>query len=635
MLKEETRGFLEKVHPLDLLPEEDLEALVAEATLEYFPRDVQILSQGGAPAEHLFLVKKGGVRLQVQSEARRGNTPADAEDGVVIDDRSEEDYFGLVSLITGEPPRATIVALEDTICCLVPKAGLLAVLERNPPVNERLLKSYLVQIVDRAYIRKNDAGDSLGQRTLLATRLDSVARRAPVTAPVTATIREAARRMAEHRISSVIVVGEGGEPAGIVTDRDLREKVVAAGLDPAAGVGEIMSAPLIGIEAGEHCFEALLEMMRRGVHHLAVLKAGRLSGVVTHHDLMVLQGASPAVLVKELAKLGSLDDLGEAAARLRKTVSTLVREGAEPRDVSRTITELAQRCVNRVVDLREQELGGPPLPYSLFLLGDGGRQELLLDAWLELGVATEDAADPETLERTRSFFADLRQGLEEARRASGGVVDARLPEEHVRSFSDWRQAFQGRGEAPPELAAGKYFDSRAIRGDARAVESLRRILVRRAAAGGGLLRGLSASTVANRPPIGFFRRFVVAKSGEHRNELDLCRKGVQPLVEVVRILALEQGIEALATRDRLLELRAGPFPRGEEIEQALDYLAALLLRHQMAQVDDGEEPDSFLELEALAPVEKKTLKEAFQLIAGLYEQLERIRLERGRPGGGS
>ncbi len=630
MLKEETQGFLRRVHPLDLLPEEDLEALIQETTLEYFPRDVHILSQGETPAEHLYLVKKGGVRVTVAPEARqRQDRAADGEDGIVIDDRSEEDYFGLISVITGEAPRATVVALEDTICYLVPKAGLLAVLERNPAVNERLLKSYLVHFVDRTFVetRKRYAGSSFGQQALLGTRLDSIVRREPVTASVATSIREAARRMAEHRISSIIVVDEDGEPAGIVTDRDLREKVVAAGRDLGLGLGVFMSSPLIGIEGGEHCFEALLEMMRRGVHHLAVLDQGRLAGVVTHHDLMVLQGASPAVLVKELAKIRSLDDLGKTAARLRKTVSTLVREGAAPRDVSRTITELAERYVNRIVDLRELDQGGPPLPYSLFLLGDAGRRELLLDGRLLLGAATESTGDPHTRERTDEYFTGLRELLGEARRATGGVVDARLPAERVKSFSDWRGAFEEwAAEPPPDLEAGAFLDLRPIRGDARALEALRRILVRRG--GGGLLRRLIADTVANRPPIGFFRRFVVAKSGEHRNELDLCRKGIRPLVDTARILALEQDVEAISTRDRLEQLGTGSLPHGEKIERALDYVASLLLHHQLARTDGGAEPDSFVEPGALAPAERKTLKEAFQLTAGLYEQLERI-----RPGG--
>ncbi len=634
MLKEETQAFLRKVHPLDLLPEEDLEALVEDTTLEYFPRDVRILTQDGAPAEHLYLIKKGGVRVSVATDARqRRDRAADGEEGIVIDDRSEEDYVGLISLITGEAPRATIVTLEDTICYLVPKTGLLAVLERNPQVNERLLKSYLVHFIDRTFLetRKNYAGNSLGQRTLFSTRLDSVVRRRPITATVTTTIRDAARLMAEHRISSVIVVGEDGEPVGIVTDRDLREKVVATGLELGLGLDGIMSSPLLGIDAGQHCFEALLKMMRRGVHHLAVLEQGRLRGIVTHHDLMVLQGASPAVLVKEMAKIRSLGDLGEAATRLRRTVSTLVREGAAPYDVSETITELAERYVNRVIDLRERELGAAPLAYSLFLLGDGGRRELLLDGRLELGVATEETEDPRVLERSQAYFADLRKLFGEARPASGGVIDARLLDDHVMSFSDWRRTFEGwAADPPPDLRAGRLLDLRPIRGDVRAVESLRSLLLRRSTSCEGLLGRLVAETVANRPPIGFFRRFVVAKSGEHRNELDLRQKGIRPLVEVVRILAIEKGIEELSTRDRLRQLCAGSFPHGEKIEQALDYVVALLLHHQLARIDRGEEPDTFLELETLEPVEKKTLKEAFQLTALLYERLEKI-----CPGAGS
>ncbi len=614
MLKEETQGFLRKVHPLDLLPEEDLEELVGEVALEYFPRGDRILTQGGAPAEHLYLVKKGGVRVTVASE------PGDE---IVLDDRSEEEYFGLISVVSGEAPRATIVALEDTICFLVPRDRLLAVLGRHPAVQEKLLKSYLIEFIDRTYrqTRRKYADSSFGRQALVATRVGEVPRREPVTAAAATPIREAAGVMAEHRISSLIVLGAGGEPAGIVTDRDLREKVVATGRPLEHPLGEIMSAPLLTVDAGETCLAALMEMMRHGIHHLAVLADdGRLKGVVTHHDFMVLQGASPAVLVKEMAKTRSLGELTDTVARLRQTVLTLLREGVKPHDAVAAVTELAERFVNRVVDLWERERGTAPVPWSLFLLGDGGRRELALDCRLELAVAYEEADDAAARERTGPYFESLVELFDRTLRTCGEAVGGRLPAERVRSFAAWRAAFE-EGEEPPPA---ELFDLRPIRGDQRAVEALRRGLLQRAAADPRAIAALVAETVANRPPLGFFRRFVIAKSGEHRHELDLYGKGMRPLVEVVRILALEKGVEARSTKGRLRELDGGPgLPQGEEIEQAFDYVVALLLHHQLARIDAGEEPDGFVDPESLAPLEKKALKEAFQLTAGLYERLER------------
>lgn len=604
MLTQETQSFLRKVHPLDLLPEADLEDLVGEVALEYFPRGVRILEQGAAPAEYLYLIQKGGVRVYVEGE------PGDV---IVLDARSEEDYFGLISLVTGDPPRATIEALEDTICYLVPKPKLLDVLRRNPSVNEKLLKSYLVHFIDRTHAetKKKYRQNSFGQPSLLTTRLGEVLRKEPVTIARSSTIQDAARRMAEHKVSSVVVTDESGEPAGIVTDRDLREKVVATGRDLAEPIESVMSSPLVGVEVEQHCFEALLAMMRHGIHHVVVLEDGHLRGVATHHDFMVLQGASPAVLVKEVAKTRGPADLAKAAAGLHKTVSTLVLGGAKPNLVTETITELMERYVNRMIDFQELDGDTSPPPYTLFVLGRGGRRELFLDGCLELGIAYQGVPDEGHFEALSKLLA-------------GGPVKARLRREDVRGRAGWRTLFESWTSAQSlDARLADFLDIRAIRGETEEVEALRRGLRQGVAAHAALMRGLAAETLANRPPLGFFRRFVVEKSGEHRNELDLYEKGLRPLVEVVRLRALEKGIASSSTKKCLRELQDGTsFPRGEEVEQACEYLATLLLHHQLAEIEAGKEADSFLNLVELAPRERKTLKEAFQLISQLYERLE-------------
>jgi CBS domain-containing protein len=131
-------------------------------------------------------------------------------------------------------------------------------------------------------------------------------------------------------------------------------------------------------------------------------------------------------------------------------------------------------------------------------------------------------------------------------------------------------------------------------------------------------------TIENRPPLGFFRRFVVEKSGEHRSELDLFEKGIRPLVDAVRVFALQRGIENFSTWRRVLELKSRyDFGHADDIEHALEYLLTLLIHHQLEQIEKGEDADNFINPETLANIEKKTLKEVFQLIATLYDLMEK------------
>jgi CBS domain-containing protein len=193
------------------------------------------------------------------------------------------------------------------------------------------------------------------------------------------------------------------------------------------------------------------------------------------------------------------------------------------------------------------------------------------------------------------------------------------------ALGDWKGLFSRWASAPGRYhPKSVYADMRAIRGDAEIVEELRRDLMGKIASNDSMMDVVMLDTIENRPPLGFFRRFVVEKSGEHRSELDLFEKGIRPLVDAVRVFALQRGIENFSTWRRVLELKSRyDFGHADDIEHALEYLLTLLIHHQLEQIEKGEDADNFINPETLANIEKKTLKEVFQLIATLYDLMEK------------
>jgi len=137
------------------------------------------------------------------------------------------------------------------------------------------------------------------------------------------------------------------------------------------------------------------------------------------------------------------------------------------------------------------------------------------------------------------------------------------------------------------------------------------------------MEALAAATLQVKPPLGFFKDFVVEKGGEHKNELDLYEKGIKPLVGCARIYGLEKGIIRRSTLGRLHELNARHgFKIAEDMAQAFGYLNALLIHNQLRQAEEGGIPDNFINPDILTNLERKTLKESFQLTARLYEEIE-------------
>jgi CBS domain-containing protein len=458
---------------------------------------------------------------------------------------------------------------------------------------------------------------------LYITPVGEIVHRQPVTTAQGISIKEAAARMARDRISSLIVVDDGGMPVGMLTDRDLREKVVAQGKDVTLPINSIMSSSLITIDALESCFEALLKMIRHKIHHILVMEDDRLKGMVTNHDFMTLQGASPTALVKDIEKAQSLDELCEVTARISRTVAVLLDNGAKAHNITGFITELTEKTLNRVVDFIEEQLGRPPCPSTLFLFGEAGRREMSLDFNLALGLIVKDAETDTAIPGDDRYFQALAEKLNRTLDLCFGVDRQYLGQANIRRFSDWQSFLLAEVTEANAGPRAKFLEMRCVRGRETEVIRLREKLSGIAAGNPHFIKLLAVASMSNCPPLGFFKHFVVEKTGEHTDKLNLYEKGIKPFIDITRLHALEHGSLSLATRDRLADLEKLHFEQAKSVASALDYLQTFLLRKQLAQIETGQQADNFVQPEALDAFEKKTMKESFHLITTLFEQLEK------------
>ena len=115
-----------------------------------------------------------------------------------------------------------------------------------------------------------------------------------------------------------MVADEDGQPAGLITDTDLRARVLAAGISPEVAVGDVMSQPLMSISPQAFAFEAVLELTRHGVHHLVVNEAGRMVGVLSDHDIKMVTGSSPVDVARKIEKVASIEELARHTRRIHQ-----------------------------------------------------------------------------------------------------------------------------------------------------------------------------------------------------------------------------------------------------------------------------------------------------------------------------
>ncbi|QBR94003.1 putative nucleotidyltransferase substrate binding domain-containing protein [Nocardioides euryhalodurans] len=607
----EIRDFLAAHAPFDALPAHELSTLPALLEVVYRRRGEVVLPAGEVP-EGLLVVRSGAV------EAR------DA-DGELVQRGGAGTSVGGPALVAGTAQPVTVSAIEDSLLLVLPAAAAGELLARHPALAAALRERGGDRLRGAVEHQRDLHADDL-QRAVLRTRVADLVRRPPVTVAATATVREAAEVMHREQVSSVLVT-DGERLVGILTDRDLRSRVVAAGTDPAVAVSAVMTPEPVTGSPDAVALEVLLELVRRNLHHLPLLRDGRPVGVVTATDLMRLEQADPVHLVGDVARARDAAEVAEAAGRLAGLVASLVRQGTSARDASRVVTTIGDAVERRLVTLAEDAIGPAPVPYAWVTLGSRARFEQALHADQDHALVLHDDAseadDAWFVELADRVTADLE--VVGYPRCGGGTMagDARWR----RTRAGWRDEVSAWVREPTPgavIGASIFFDLRHLSGEASLTADVADHL-RRSAAGADLFLAHLASHAAARPvPVGFFRGLVVERTGEHRDTLDLKRGGIGIVVEIARIHALTVGSPATSTLERLEDAVAGGAlsrPLADDLHDAWEYLTALRLGHQADQVRHGALPDNHVDPSALSSLEQRHLRTVFGVLRSAQSAL--------------
>jgi CBS domain-containing protein len=599
----DVRSFLLEHPPFDSLPDEDLDRVVASVEIEHFAPGTVILQQAGAPATHLFVVRKGEVEI--------------LDDARVIDVAREGEVFGMWSLLGHVAPMASVRAAEDTLCYLIDANVASEVLRTGEGI------AFVAGSVRRR-IARVDASLRADIDPVRYREVGSIVRRPPVTCEPSTTVADAAALMARERISSLLIPSSDGA-VGILTDRDLRSRVVAERRTGDTPVSEIMTPRAETVGADAMAGEVLLRMLEGGFHHLPVHDGdGRLVGVVTDTDLMGVGRETPFALKSEIERAGDRDAVVTALRQLPRVVATLVESSADPVDVGHVIAFSIDAGTRRLLELGISELGEPPVGWTWLALGSAARQEQSMRTDQDHALSFE--GDPEEATRTLAPLAEfVTAGLEAAgfARCNANVMATnealRLPlEGWIARFDHWMN--EPSPKASEQLSI--VFDFRAVAGDLRAETALNAAVVT-AVRRPIFLRHLARRALDIKPPIGFSRGLVL-EHGEHRGTVDLKHGGILIIGNLARAHAIRSGVTAKRTLERLRGaegLGAIDAETREGLEEAFRFLWEIRLRHHVARWRAGAEPNDFVDPEELGAVARNGLKEAFRIVARAQKDL--------------
>ena len=589
--------FLRGVPGFDSLTDDQLSIAARSIEIAYYRNGDDILTIG-KENDRLHIIRSGAVELLNDNDE-------------MMTRLAEGECFGFPSLMNRAPIRNHSIAIEDTLVYHL-KGDAFAEIRRH---NTHFDTWFIRALSDRLLTQP----EQTSFRGVSGTSVRSMIGRPPVTIDQAASVQVTAKKMVAERVSAMLITDEHGV-CGIVTDRDIRSRVVAQGLQGDAPVTDVMSSSPITLDAEAHAYEAALVMMQHHIHHLPITSDDELIGMIARSDFMRLETEHPLYLVSDIGRQTTAEGIVTACKRLPGLVIGQIESDANGEQLGRFITTITDTITRQLLRIAESNLGAPPCDYAWVAMGSQGRSEQSAHSDQDNALLLADTAT----QADDEYFAAMAKVVNDGLDACGYVY---CPGDVMASNPKWRQPLKQwkkyfhRWITVPEqkalMHANIFFDLRCVSGEASLVDELKDS-IRDAARKNELFLALMAkNAMTYQPPMGFFRQFVLEKSGEHKNRLNLKLHGIMPIVEIARIRSLAAGELRITTRNRLkAAAAAGEISEdaAASLADALDFIEQLRLEHQCRQLRAGESPDNFIAPSHLSPLVRQNLKSAFSQV---------------------
>jgi CBS domain-containing protein len=604
------KAFVKAIPPFDRLPEDRVSQLIKLIEICYIRR-AQLLPPADVLEPRLYILRKGSLSyLQVEQ----------GQDDELLGKFTEGEICALYCQ-SSIPDNVKVIADEDCLIYSMSYQAFKQHLQGFPQISDFFSASSEQRLQQEVSQLSDDAKISA---QLMDTTIEALYQGPAATIECDITITQAAQRMTELNFSSLLVT-DNSELVGIVTDKDIRKRCVAEGISPSEKVDLICTRNLLSIETDKNAFDALILMNTKGIHHLPVMHNGHLVGMITSTDLMNKEGQNAVHLTGAIRKAEHLEALVEVSSLIPKLQQRMAKRGTTANHVGKHITAITNGITSRLIELAEKKYGSAPMAYAWVVAGSQARHEQMCHTDQDNGIILAQEPSPEQ----DVWFANMAKFVCDGLASCGyiycpGDIMATNPQWRV-SQARWHQYFNSWVTQPtPQalLESSVFFDLSFVHGDVTLLQQVRDKFLAKTKANTLLQSHLSRNALSLRPPLGFFRDFVLVSKGENKDTLDLKHSGIAPIIELARIYSLSLGIDAVNTLERLQKAAGSSMltqASAESLIDAFEFLGALRLRHQARQINNADPIDNYLPPKDISKLEREHLKDAFKVIKTLQD----------------
>ena len=597
---DDKQHFLAQCPPFDALEAGSRDRLLRKLAITY-EKAGTVFELGALPAE-LCLLRTGSVEVKTA-------------DGDLCDRLSSGECFGHpIPNLNGK----TLTFLEDSLLFRFPGAAIDSLAEQDAAFGEYFHDQHAQRLHASLHDRARDARGSIHFH--LNQSVQELMIPAPLCAHESVSITEASQQMSAARVSSILVV-KSHKLCGILTDRDLRSRVLAKSLDPSHAVGTVMTHMPRTIAPTQTIYEAQLLMMSANIHHLPVVEQDRPVGILTVNDFIRAQNSEPVFMIQAINRAGTREALAHISQQLPELIVKMIRANVRADETGRIITSITDSMTRRLIKLASDAYGEAPCDYAWVVFGSQARQDQMLGSDQDNGLILSNDFRPEYDSYFKKLCQFVNEGLDKAglRFCPGDIMA--MTDKWRQPLSQWQQYFLRWIREPEPKAlmhASIFYDQRHVAGQRALTQALNRSMLEEAGKNTIFQACMSENALQSTPPLGFFKTFVLEKDGNHNPVLDLKHRGTAPIVALVRLYCLARGIAAINTIDRLKALQAdGLLSRSEasNLADAHEFIAALRLESQSEAMLAQREVTNNLNPNELSPLVRHQLKDAFSVVA--------------------
>ncbi|MEM0910416.1 MAG: putative nucleotidyltransferase substrate binding domain-containing protein [Pseudomonadota bacterium] len=602
----EINDFVKTIPPFDNLEESAIDRLTKSINIEYVRQGERMPpSQNERP--HLYILRKGAISYFDQNDE-------------LLSKYSEGDLCS-VFMLPDENVKIRVEVDEDTLLYSVPKPDLFYAIQDSQEANAFFNQSGAQRLQKRM---QKFCEDAVVSSTLTNACVEDFYNSPASAVSHDTSIQDTAILMSDLGYSCLMVTKDK-EMEGIVTDKDIRRRVVAAGLDTNKPVSEIMTKNVLTLDVKSSAFDALAAMTSKSIHHLPITRDGKLDGLVTVTDLMNHEGNNAVNLTNLIRRAKSIEELSKLSGIIPKLQLRMAKLGTSAEHVGKSISVITMALTLRLIKMAEQILGQPPVPYAWLSAGSQARQEQLSHSDQDNALIIDDSMLPEH----DKYFSDLATFVSDGLNKCGFIY---CPGNVMATNPKWRQpkavwdkyfsTWVDNPEPHALLHSSIFFDLATVYGDESLLRDVRRKMLKKTQKNSVFIAYMSKNALSHKPPLGFFRDFVLVEKGNNEKALDLKHNGIVPIVDLARIYALQEGIEEVNTLERLHKAagtKSLNSKSGRNLIDAFEFLGQLRMEHQANLIQEGKEPSNYMHPRVISRLEREHLKDAFKVIKTLQD----------------